>query len=61
VRRVGHQHLEVGGEDMGAVEVRRGIGLAQVVGVVAGKEEADVALLIESVAEGIACASLDVV
>ena len=58
---IGEERGEVGGEDVGAVEVRRGVGLAQVVGVVAGEEEADVGLLVERVAVGVADATGDVV
>jgi hypothetical protein len=54
-------HLEVGAEDVGAVEVRRGPRIAQVLGVVAGEEQADVALFVEGVAPGVAGAGLEVV
>ena len=58
---VGHIHLEVAGKHMRAVEVRGCPGVAQAFRVVAGEEQADVALFIEGMAPGVAAAKLEVV
>ena len=57
VRRI---HLEVGREHIGPVKIRRSPRVPQVIGVGSGKKQADVALLIERVAPGVACAHLNV-
>src|SRR5579883_75224 len=61
IRSVGDIRQKVGAEDVRAVEVRRRIRGAQVIGVIAGEEESDIALLIIGVAEGVAGAYLVVV
>src|SRR6185437_15162390 len=58
--RIGNIHLEVRGEDVGAIEVRGSPGIAQPLRIIAGEEEADIALLIESVTPCVASADLEV-
>ena len=53
--------LEVCAKYIRAIEVRRCVGITQSVGVVAGEEQADVALLVERVAPGIAGSALNVI
>ena len=58
---VGRRDLEIGSEDVGAVEIRRSPGVVQLVGIVSREEKPDVALFVEGVAPGVACAGLEVV
>ena len=62
VRRgsVGNRCLEVGGKDVGAVVVGRRPGVPQIVGIVAGEKQPEVALVVESMAPGVAGAPHEV-
>ena len=59
--QLGRVDLEICAEYIRAVKVRRSPRTAQILGVVAGKEDADVALLVERVAVGVAGAKLVVI